>query len=477
MEENTIRKSLATIKTVKEFAVLLDEIKSAEFGFNKPTISEKQLYLFANSKKVANRYRTFQIKKKKGGYRIINAPCNQLKMILNIINLVLSSIYKPESPVMGFTKGRSIVDNAKIHVGHRYVFNIDLKDFFPSISQGRIWAVLQLPPFNFTKEIASVLAGLCCHLDEDRTKNVLPQGAPTSPLLTNTVCSKLDKRLMGLARRFGLHYTRYADDMTFSSMHNVYQEDGLFRSKLKEIIEEQGFVINEKKNRLFHDGMRQEVTGLTVNSEVNVSRKFISDIRYYLHIWESLGYAKAYSIFYTKYKYEKGYLKKGEPVMENVIAGKLNYIRMVKGNKNKKYQNLQARYEQLVGNTTYENKEKGYAYVISYSLPKFVDYFKTSISLIITERKNIVGKCVIGGKEMTISITKSIQNKLLPDIDKRIPGKHLPTNLIDNYFVTLCRSKGKNYWLVDQIEPSLFSKNEFSPSYSHRVCYDKKWRR
>ena len=110
------------------------------------------------------------------------------------------------------------------------VFNTDLENFFPSIEQPRVWKRFQLKPFNFKQPIANILAGLCCikEKNEDGTvKYVVPQGAPTSPLITNAICDTLDCRLSGLARRFNLHYSRYADDITFSSMHNVYKEDGL----------------------------------------------------------------------------------------------------------------------------------------------------------------------------------------------------------------------------------------------------------
>ena len=114
--------------------------------------------------------------------------------------------------------------------------------------------------------------------------------------------------------------------MTFSSMHNVYQENSDFRLEIERIVIEQGFKMNSSKTRLLKTGSRQEVTGLTVNSIANVSRKYISDLRWILHIWEKEGYAKAYALFYPKYKQEKGYIKKGEPVMENVIGGKLRCV-------------------------------------------------------------------------------------------------------------------------------------------------------
>lgn len=460
MEKQEIQVKVHSIKTVSEFAALLDEIKQDEFGSAKYAITEKQLLHFANAKIVPNRYKTFQIRKKSGGLREINAPCYQLGVILYISNILFKAIYTPSSSVTGFTEGKSVVDNARVHASHHYVFNIDLKDFFPSIPQARVWARLQLPPFNFTQEIANVVAGLCCHFNKEHTDCVLPQGAATSPLLTNAICDTLDRRMKGVAKRFGLHYSRYADDMTFSSMHNqtVHYEDenSEFRQEIKRIIEDQGFRMNDKKTRLLRDGQRQEVTGLTVNSVVNVSRQYISDLRWILSVWEREGYAKAYSLFYFKYKKEKGYIKKGEPIMENVIGGKLNYLKMVRGASNLAYKKLQKRYDKLqqivfVDNET--DKKESYVYVQPYTMTEFLEYFSTSISLEVSPKKKLVGKCELVGKEKVIPVSKSTQKSLCPNIDSMEPGQLVLSDKLSKCFVTLCRSKGKNFWLISEFEP------------------------
>lgn len=444
------------MKTVKDFADLLDNIKRDEFGSPKYKITEQQLLHFSNAKIVPNRYKTFQIRKKSGGLREINAPCYQLGVILYITNILLKSLYTPNPCVTGFTEGKSVVDNAVIHARHHYVFNIDLKDFFPSVPQARVWARIQLPPFNFTQEIANVVAGLCCHFNADGTNCVLPQGAATSPLLTNAVCETLDRRMRGVAKRFGLHYSRYADDMTFSSMHNVYQEDSEFRHEIKRIIEEQGFKMNDNKTRLLRDGQRQEVTGLTVNSIVNVSRKYISDLRWILRVWEKEGYAKAYSKFYPKYKKEKGYIKKGEPVMENVIGGKLNYLRMVKGANNTSYRKLQERYNKLqqivyVDNET--DSKTTYIYVQPYTMSEFISDFATTITLEVSPKKKLIGKCILAGMDKVIPISISTQKSLCPNIEEKEPGQTITSEKLSKCFVTLCRAKGKNFWLITEFEP------------------------
>lgn len=460
MEKQEIQNRVLALKTVKEFADLLNEIKQDEFGSSKYAITEKQLLHFSNAKIVLNRYKTFQIRKKSGGLREINAPCYQLGIILHITNILFKAIYTPNPSVTGFTEGKSVVENARIHSCHHYVFNIDLKDFFPSIPQARVWARLQLPPFKFSQEIANVVAGLCCHFNAEGTDCVLPQGAPTSPLLTNAVCDTMDRRMRGVAKRFGLHYSRYADDMTFSSMHNhgvhYEDEDREFRKEIKRIIEDQGFKMNEKKTRLLRDGQRQEVTGLTVNSIVNVSRKYISDLRWIINVWEKEGYAKAYSLFYPKYKKEKGYIKKGEPIMENVISGKLNYLKMVRGAGNEAYRKLQQRYnklQQIVFVDTETDKQQSYVYVQPYTMAEFSEYFSTSISLEVTPKKKIVGKCVLAGMDKVIPVSKSTQKSICPTIEIMEPGQAVSSDKLAKCFVTLCRSKGKNFWLITEFEP------------------------
>lgn len=456
MEKIEIYNAARNMKTVKDFAALLDHIKRDEFGTPKYKVTEQLLLHFSNAKKVPNRYKKFLIRKKSGGTREINAPCYQLGVLLYIANILLKSLYTPNQCVTGFTEGKSVVDNAKMHVCHHYVFNIDLKDFFPSIPQARVWARLQLPPFNFSQPIANVMAGLCCHINSDGTGCVLPQGAATSPLLTNAICDKMDRRMRGVAKRFGLHYSRYADDMTFSSMHNVYQEGSEFRQEIKRIIEDQGFKMNEKKTRLLRDGQRQEVTGLTVNSVVNVSRKYISDLRWILHVWETEGYAKAYSLFYPKYKKEKGYIKKGEPVMENVIGGKLNYLRMVRGTNNSACNKLQERYnklQQLIYVDTETDKKQSYVYVQPYKMAEFKELFDTEISLEVTSKNKLVGKCVLAGMDKIIAVSKSTQKKLCPDLESKKEGDVVVSDILEKCFVTLCQSKGKNFWLITEFEP------------------------
>jgi len=327
---------------------------SGVVDFYRP-FTKKQINYYQNPNHTVKRYKQFFVKKKLGGFRTITAPQTKtFKMILQCLNEIFKALYVPSEYAMGFTEDRSVVTNAEIHKNQNYVLNLDLKDFFPSVSQARVWKRLQLKPFEFSPEIASAIAGLCCmkEIFKDKTgkesvRYVLPQGAPTSPIITNMICDNLDRRLAGVAKRFGLRYSRYADDITFSSMHNVYQKDGEFWNELSRIITQQGFTINDKKTRLQKIGARQEVTGIIISKKLNVSQKYVRNIRNILYIWGKYGFIAAQSKFLPKYKADKGHVKKGNPDMINVLEGKLLYLKMVKGKEDSVYQRLWQRFEKL----------------------------------------------------------------------------------------------------------------------------------
>lgn len=353
MDKQTFIDKIRLLGNRSDLLCILNEVKAELTGSHAYPFTPKQIAYLCNPNKADKRYRKFSIPKKTGGVRTICAPCGNLKWMQLCLNEIFKAIYTPSEYAMGFTCGRSVVDNALLHNHQNYVFNLDLKDFFPSISQARVWKRLQLAPFNFNKDVASVIAGLCCMKvvsDEEGAKPqyILPQGAPTSPLLTNAICDTLDRRLHGLANRFGLRYSRYADDITFSSMHNIYREGGEFRMELQRIISGQNFTINSKKTRLQHCSERQEVTGLTVGRKVNVVTKYVKDVRAILHIWEKYGEQAAYAAFYPRYKAAKGHLHKGEPNIENVISGKLCYLKMVKGENDPVYVKLYAQFARIL---------------------------------------------------------------------------------------------------------------------------------
>ena len=356
-----IRKLFAELQTKEDLINLLNLAKKFLYGKECSSIQLKSLTYYANHKICKKRYQTFSIKKKSGSDRIINAPVKGLKSILRVLNFVLQCICEPHEAATGFVVNKSIVDNAKKHVGHNYVLNIDLKDFFHSFDRNRVKMGFMYELFNGKKNmepLAFLLSSLCTHPFEieGEVKTVLPQGSPTSPTLTNMLCKKLDRRLSGLAKRFGASYSRYADDITFSSSHNIYNDED-FNCELNRIIEEdQGLVINPKKTRLQKAGYRQEATGLIVNTKVNVRRRYAKQIRMWLFYWEKYGYEKAEQIFKREYIADKGHVKNKNAHLVNVLDGKLDFLKMVKGVEDSTYQGLKGRFDKLVGITDPINK-------------------------------------------------------------------------------------------------------------------------
>jgi hypothetical protein len=256
---------------------------------------------------------------------------------------------------------RELFEKHKIEKLNLVVYTISNPDYFINAEEPKRLCVID-DEANFKNDgrlkLANLIASLCCTEMEVKRmgyegewqmmiKSVLPQGAPTSPVLSNVICQRLDFLLSGVAKRFGLRYTRYADDLTFSSMHNVYQPEGEFMNELKRIIAEQGFHIKEGKTRLQKSGYRQEVTGLIVNEQVNVQKRYIQTVRKWMYLWERYGYDKAQSHFISDYKSNKGHIKNQNAHLENVLEGKLAFLMMVKGKENTAVVSLVKRFEKL----------------------------------------------------------------------------------------------------------------------------------
>lgn len=257
-------------------------------------------------------YKEFDIPKRSGGTRRITAPTGKLKDIQRCISAIVAPYYRTPECVHGFAEGRSVATNARNHTGRNYVLNIDLKDFFPTITYTRVMKSLQ--ELGFNEDVSDIISRLCTipMWDEQKQmfRNALPQGSPASPLLSNIVCTSLDQRLSALAQRYGVTYSRYADDMTFSSDHSVYAKDSKFLKELENIVESSGFKINEKKTRLQKKGSRQEVTGLIVGEKINTYRQFTKNLRAAVFHAETNGCT---------------------PHEFNNIMGRVSYLAMVKG--------------------------------------------------------------------------------------------------------------------------------------------------
>ena len=451
MDRKVIAQQASLLKDKDDLLNLLNLIKKAEIKEMGLDVSmyhpftEKQLNFYCNPNHTFHRYRQFKIKKKSGGTRQITAPRTQsFMMMLSAVNQLFRSMYTPSEYAMGFTEGRSVVTNASVHLGMDYILNIDLKDFFPSIHQARVWKRLQVPPFKFNQPIANLLAGLCCmkesRLDENGNKKdvfVLPQGAPTSPIITNMICDKLDYYLSRLAMRFNMKYTRYADDITFSSMRYVYSKKGKFMLELERIIKEQGFTINEAKTRLQKRGDRQEVTGIIVSDKLNVTQKYVRDIRNILYLWDRYGYNVAYGKFFPKYKDEKGHVKKGNPDLINVIDGKLMYLKMVKGVDDPVYVRLHSKFQKLANKDTISEKtnSKGVTYLETIGIKDFEKKNSTTVTFAISEKGKHYAYFMLNDKKILVSVNKTLT--IEEEQDKEVLA------------ISSCRGKDeKPFWLI-----------------------------
>ncbi len=242
----------------------------------------------------SKKYSEFEIPKRSGGSRIIQAPDRSLKILQEKIAKVLNDCYEELLhsekrriiPAHGYRKNCSIATNAQLHKNRRHVLNIDLSNYFGSINFGRIRGFfISNNGLGLDEKVATVLAHICCF------KNSLPQGAPTSPIISNLITYPLDKHLQKFCKPLRLRYTRYADDITFSTKEVqlpeklIHIKDGKpqLNDKLKNLFQNHGFKINQNKTRIYTNKQRQEVTGLVVNKTVNLKREARKELRAMVH--------------------------------------------------------------------------------------------------------------------------------------------------------------------------------------------------
>ncbi len=225
-------------------------------------------------------YREFEIPKRSGGKRTISAPYPALLDCQRWIYENILSKVKIHSSAHGFTFSKSIITNSKIHVGQNHFLKIDLKDFFPSITLNQVITVFKT--LGYTNKVSFYLASICCYGD------VLPQGAPSSPMVSNIVGKTLDNRLMKYAKKFKLRYTRYADDLAFSGesipvKHIEY---------ITNIINSCGFTVNEKKTTLQQEKHKRIVTGISIaENEIKIPREYKRELKLEIHCIRKHGLA------------------------------------------------------------------------------------------------------------------------------------------------------------------------------------------
>lgn len=348
MERAEIKEQFPKLQTRHDVARILE-------------IKESSLRYFLFKRRPENMYRTFSIKKRNGSDRQISAPQKELKAIQRKLAYVLSSVYEPKICAYGFIEGKSILGNASQHTKRALVLNIDLKDFFSQIHFGRVRGMLMKPPYSIGEEAATTIAQIAC------LSGKLPQGAPSSPIITNMICAPLDNALMRLAKRTGCVYTRYADDITISTYKKTFDKDIVFYdddeiqigNKLAGIFEKHSFCVNPEKVTIREHSKRQEVTGLTVNVFPNLRRSYIRNLRAILHHCDTQGIYDA-----AKEYIEKGFCKNPEILaavgapekrevvedwFESVLKGKINYIKQVKGEESLTYLSFAQQLNQVFG--------------------------------------------------------------------------------------------------------------------------------
>lgn len=253
----------------------------------KPSALAFLLYKVPQSQK----YTTFTVPKKNGGVRTIEAPVEKLKSLQSRLAQVFSDCRRDieslgharESISHGFRLGHSILTNARPHKRRHYVFNLDLQDFFPSLNFGRVRGFfIKNRDFALSPPVATVVAQIACN------GTALPQGAPSSPIISDLLTHILDVRLARLAKKHGCTYSRYADDLTFSTNRKLFpSEVGLVGPDsmwvagkgLERIVLKAGFAINTKKTRMQYKTSRQIVTGLTVNQKINIQSDYYRSTR------------------------------------------------------------------------------------------------------------------------------------------------------------------------------------------------------
>lgn len=269
---------------MKNFGAIKTRVELANFL----GIAVKKLTHILYVKKPESYYHTFEIPKKAGGVRTINAPDDVLKKLQAKLAKVLVDYQtdfinkqnqKQTNISHGFERNKSIITNAKIHRNKRYVVNLDLDNFFDTFHIGRVIGYFEKNRyFSFPHEVAATIGQLTCY------QGKLPQGAPSSPIITNLICQILDFRLLRVAKKFKMDYTRYADDLTFSTNYKEflnYQNE--FLLAIAAVINQAGFTINEKKTRIQYCDSRQEVTGVVVNKKLSVNRDYVRKTRAMAH--------------------------------------------------------------------------------------------------------------------------------------------------------------------------------------------------
>jgi len=281
---------------------VFEGVKGLAEAMNVP-LNELRFLAFDRAVSHISHYQRFKVAKKTGGFREISAPAPRLKKAQHwILDHILYKLQLHDA-AHGFVPQRSILSNALPHVGAQVVINMDVKDFFPSVSYRRVKGVFRT--LGYSEQLATILGLICTEPQSDEVTldgqryfvakgdRRLPQGAPTSPAITNILCWGLDRRFEGMAKALGWTYTRYADDLTFSKKASDARDVNRVLWQARQIVENEGFVLHPDKIKVMRKGARQEVTGVVVNEKPNVSRAKLKQFRAVLHRIETQGVSAA----------------------------------------------------------------------------------------------------------------------------------------------------------------------------------------
>jgi RNA-directed DNA polymerase len=285
--ERLKQNNLPVFRTIEELA-----------GAMNLTVGQLRFLAFDRRTSETRHYINFKLPKKTGGFRLISAPMPRLKAAQTwILDNILNRVAVSEA-AHGFLPEKNIVSNAQLHVGAKIIVNFDLENFFPSISYRRVKGVFRA--LGYAEAIAAIFALVTTAPETEEVEidgktyfvglgeRHLPQGSPASPAISNLAARRLDKSLTKIAENLGFRYTRYADDLTFSTADKDANVSKLM-SQTRFVVKKQGFKINENKTRVLRRGRQQEVTGIVVNDKISIDRKTLRKFRAVLHQAETTG--------------------------------------------------------------------------------------------------------------------------------------------------------------------------------------------
>lgn len=357
-------------------------------------------------------YQNFDVSKKNGKLRLINAPDRRLKFLQRQLSVQLDTLYRRRNPVHGYVVDRSVKSNASAHLKQRFVLNLDIKDFFTSITEGRVEGVLK--SIGVSGRVAAIVARICCYGGR------LPQGGPASPVLSNMICFRLDRALMKIAMDAKCIYTRYADDITFSALRppaplfegsvplsgRVAPE--ILAVGLVGAFTANGFILNPDKIHYADKNSRRVVTGLKINQGLNVDRRFIRNVRATLN-----AAARDLAAAEVRYAVDFG----GKSTLAAHIKGKIVWLGHIKGQADPVYRALALKYnalfttQQIIVQPTRDERIDRSVWVVEHGSAMKDTYRQGTVFFLDGVGLVTAAHCVAGVKEATLHHPSRPSNK------------------------------------------------------------------